>query len=261
MNLHEKLKKLKRLNDLVLYKWTAGSHRIAENFILLSDLRLNVLTCSEGSIVFSSAAPILYMDKGRPVIQFRDRDVMTILNGQRRGVNVAGCLLKAGESATEARYCESRIVDEDHCPKWLEDKVMSLGNSPTYPVAQLRLPELFRISKKPETLKPIFTTALIRDIGGERLDSTETLLQKFRNNLDLFGYYTDEGFVISNDYIASGGCVVSASKGITARSGSVVHMMTLGAFRNECEKRHWKIRTVEDLKNDMARETDSAESR
>ena len=117
----------------------------------------------------------------------------------------------------------------------------------------MRLPELFRISKKPDTLKPIFTSQLIKDIGGERGDSTQTLLQKFRDNLDLFGYYTDDGFVISNDYIASGGCCVSASKGITARSGSVVHMMTLGAFHNECDKRHWKIRTVEDY-DDLARQ-------
>lgn len=254
MTLREKLERLRKLDDVVLYKWMAGGRRIAENFILLSDVRLNVLTCSGGRVVFSSAAPVLYMDKGRPVIQFRDRDIMTIISGPRKGINVFSSMLQEGEDASETRHCEHReVVDESLCPKWLEAKILAMGTSPVLPVAQFRMPELFRISKKPGLLKPIFNSALIRDIGGTREDSLDTLLDKFHDNLDKFGYYTEDGYVISYDYIASGGCCVVASKGITMRTGSCVHQMVAKAFRAECAKRHWKITTTEEDNGNVGR--------
>lgn len=252
MTFREKLSRLKRLDDLVLYKWSAGQHRIASNFILLSDLRLNVVACNNGTVTYSSAAPILYMLRGRPVIQFRDHDVMSIINGKRKGINVIASMIQGGEDAIEARYCGTRVVSEDRCPKWLEDKIVQMGTSPTYPVSQLRLPDLFRISKKPETLKPIFNAQLIDQIGGLKTDSTEVLLSKFHNNLDLFGYYTDDGFIISNDYIATGGCCICASKGITLRNGSAVYVMSHKAFTAECAKKHWQINTRLEADNGSA---------
>ena len=242
MTLYDKLQILRRMQDLVLFKWVCGQKRVASNFIMLSDLRLNTLTCHAGRVVFSSAAPILFMEKGRPVIQFRDSDIMTVLNGTRKGINILSRVLQPVEEASACRYCDWReIVDSSYCPKWLEDKIMSMGNSPTYPVSKVIMPELFRISKKPETLKPIFSSSFIEDIGGSKTDSIQELLQKFYNNLDLFGYHTDEGYVISNDYIATGGCCVAASKGINARTGSSVHMMTLRAFAADVARRHWSI--------------------
>lgn len=242
MTLYDKLQRLKRMQDLALFKWVCGSKRVAHNFILLSDLRLNTLTCHDGRVVFSSAAPILFMERNRPVIQFRDSDVMTVLNGPRKGINILSRFLQPGEEAAACRYCEWReVVDSSYCPKWLEEKIMSIGNSPTYPVSKIIMPELFRISKKPETLKPIFTSSFIDEIGGSRSDSMQQLLQKFYENLELFGYHTDEGYVISNDYIATGGCCVAASKGINARTGSSVHMMTIRAFTADIGRRHWSI--------------------
>jgi hypothetical protein len=246
MNLQDKIRRLKRQQDLVLYKWVSGQRRIAENFILLSDLRLNVLTCDGGRVVFSSAAPVMFMERNHPVIQFRDADVLTIMTGPRRGINVNSGFLKQGEDAAVARFCEHReIFEEDRVPKWLEDKIMSMGHSPVYPVSKIVMPELFRISRKPDTLKPVFNSAFIKEIGGEKGDSLQTLLDKFHSNLDKFGYYTEDGFVISNDLIASGGCCVCASRGITTRSGSVVHMLTKQQFVAEISRKHWHITTTE----------------
>lgn len=251
MLINQKLTKLRRLDDLVLYRWSAGQRRIAGNFILLTDLRLNVLSCSGGKVRFSIAAPLLLMVNGRPVIQFRDKDVMTVLEGNRKGINITAAMLHEGEQAAMARHCSTRVVDDDNCPKWLADKIIAMATTPCYPVTCLRLPELFRISKKPQTLKPIITAELLRDIKGEKTDSTETILKKFHDNLELFGYFTEEGYVISYDRIISGGCCVVASNGINARSGSAVHMMTLTAFQSELEKRHWDI-TVKEAENDLA---------
>lgn len=245
IDFHSKLVRLRRLEDVAVYKWTGGHKRIAGDYLLLSNLRLNTLTCSGGHIVYSSAAPVMYNVNGRPVISFRDRDLLTIVNGSNRaGINVPSSMLKPGEEAAPTRYCEWREVDEDHCPKWLEQRIMSMVTGTVYHAYQFRLPDLFRISKKPETLKPIFSSKLIRAIGGDREDSTETLLKKFHDNLDLFGEYTDEGFIIPHEYICAGGCCVAAARGIPAATGSVVFTMPLKSFVAEASRSHWQIATA-----------------
>lgn len=245
INLHEKMTKLKRLEDVVMFRYVGGHKRIAGDYLLLSNLRLNALSCSQGKVVYSSSAPIVYNVKGRPVISFRDRDLMTIVSGSARaGINVVSSMLKDGEEAAQTRYCEWRIVDEDHCPQWLENRIMSMATGTIYDCYQLRLPEIFRISRKPETLKPIFSASLIKAIGGEPDDNTEQLTKKFHQNLKLFGKFHDDGYIIPNEYICAGGCCVVAAKGIPAATGSIVFTMPLKSFMAECDRRHWQIATT-----------------
>ncbi len=248
IKLREKINVLKRLNDLVLYQWSVGCIRIAGTFIPLSELRLNVLTCTDGKIVYSSAAPILYIDKGRPVVQFRDSDLLTIIAGPRKGINIISPLLQEKEQAISTRHYGAVEVVDDNVPDWLENKILHMGTSATYPVTQVKLPELFRISRNPEALKPIFSTAMLRNIGGTKEDSAEQLLTKFHANIDLFGHYTDEGIVISNDYVITGGCCVLSGIGIDPQQGSAVHYMTLKDFKATRKSKHWKITVAGDKK-------------
>ena len=247
IDFHSKLVRLKRMEDVAVYKWTGGHKRIAGDYLLLSCLRLNVITCSRGRVFYSSSAPVLYNVNGRPVISFRDRDLLTVVSGSNRaGINVPSGMLKPGEEAAPTRYCEWREVDEDHAPKWLEQRIMGMLTGTIYHSYQLRLPDLYRISKKPDTLKPIFSAKLIREIGGEPGDSTETLLRKFHDNLDLFGEYTegDDGYIIPHEYICAGGCCVVAARGIPAATGSVVFTMPLKSFVAEASRSHWQIATA-----------------
>lgn len=252
INFHDKLVKLRRLEDVAVFKWMGGHKRIAGDYLLLSNLRLNVLTCSRGHIYYSSAAPIMYQVHGRPVISFRDRDLMTIIAGSNRvGINVPSNMLKTGEEATQTRFCEWREVDEDHCPKWLEQRIMSMVTGTIYCAYQVHLPDLFRISKKPETLKPIFSATLIRAIGGAPGDSTEVLLKKFHDNLELFGQYKEDGYICPAEYICAGGCCVVAAKGIPATNGSLVFTMPLKSFAAEASRNHWQIKTALEVGNDV----------
>lgn len=241
-----------RLEDVAVFKWMGGHKRIAGDYLLLSNLRLNALTCTRGHVFYSSSAPIVYNVHGRPVISFRDRDLMTIVSGSNRmGINVPANMLKPGEEAAQTRFCEWREVDEDHCPKWLEQRIMSMATGTIYDAYQMRLPDLYRISKKPETLKPIFSSALIKAIGGQTGDSTEVLLQKFHDNLDLFGKFYNDGYIIPNDYICAGGCCVVAARGIPAVSGSIVFTMPLRTFAAEVSRNHWQIKTALEAENEM----------
>ena len=245
INFHDKMVKLKRLEDIAVFKWSGGHKRIAGDYLLLSNLRLNTLTCTRGRVYYSSAAAIVYNVHGRPVVSFRDKDLLTIINGSNRtGINVPSGMLKPGEEAAPTRFCEWREVDEDHCPKWLEQRIMGMATSTVYCVSQIRMPDLYRISKKPETLKPIFSSSLIKAIGGDKKDSTETLMQKFHDNLDLFGIYNSEGYIVPNEYICAGGCCVVAARGIPATTGSIVFPMPLKTFVADVSRLHWDITTA-----------------
>lgn len=245
MNLKQKLERLRAETSLVLYKWTCGKTRVADGYILLSDLRLNVLVGDRGRVIYSVAAPVLYMDRGLPVISFRDHDVLTVTDGARKGINILGQFLRDDEHAVPAKFCTTREILDEHQPAWLVDKVLSLGCSPVYPVGRIIMPELFRISRQPETLRLVFSKHLIHAIGGKEGDTIDVLRRKFIENKEAIGTRTDSGYVIAYDHVASGGCCVAASKGITLRSGSVVHMMPLGAFRVELRQRKWIINTGE----------------
>ena len=240
MTLHEKIERLHELGDVVLYRWMTGKHRIAKDFVVLSALRLEVLSCTKNKLFFSMSAPVLYMDRGRPRIVMRDRDVLSITSGKRAGMTIIPSVLQDGENAVEARYCKRMQVREDYCQKWLANKIMSIAGSSVYPVSRIIVPEMFRISKNPIVLKPFFTTGLLKDIGGTPNDSVDQLLQKFHANLSMFAKDTDDGWIINNDMIATGGCCIAAAKGITG-SGSMVHMTTLRQFQTDVQSKHWVI--------------------
>lgn len=241
MELRTKLTRLQCNEDLALYKWSAGKGRIADDYILLSNLRLNTLICDGGRVLLSIAAPVLFMEHGRPVIRFLDSDVLTVFDGSRRNINIVTRMLQDGEQAAPAQYCDNRELKDDRQPKWIESKVLSMGCSSPYPVSKFLVPEIFRISRRPETLRPIFDRTVMKVIGGEREDSVSTLMDKFQKRLLAFGCETTEGYVISNDYIAAGGCCVVASKGISQRSGSYVHSMPLSLFKDEINRRGWPL--------------------
>lgn len=242
ITLRDKIRRLHEIGDVALYRWTTGRTRIAKDYVMLSMLRLDVLSCTKDYIRYSSSAPCLFMQNGRPDVQMWDHGILYIIDGPRGGMHVTSGMLRDNESAAEARHCTSLLVDEDHCEKWLERKVMSMGLSPVHPVSRIITPELSRISKKSSALKPRITNELKHTLGCPMNASAEEIIQKFQQNLTMFGQKTDEGWVVAYDHIVTGGCIVATAKGITAGS-SLLYQMPLAMFQLEVANRHWLINT------------------
>lgn len=255
MDLKIKLDKLKALDGLALYKWTASRYRMANSFILLSDLRLNTLTCNKGQVVFSAAAPILYNRHGRAHIQFNDQAVLHVVEGGRKGINIAPRQLRGGECAVPAQFCGSFVIDSPDQPHWVARRVMSMGCSLVYPAGRLVVPELFRISRDPSAFKPLFTKDLIALLGGDKDTPGPVLQELFRRRISSVGASTESGWAISNDYVSRGGCCVVSSRGITPRGGSCVQEMPLAAYRREVALREWIINTG-DKSDELSRTCD-----
>lgn len=240
MTLKEKIDRLHNVGDIVLYRWMTGRHRVAKDYILLSTLRFETLFCTKEKIWFSSAAPCLYIDRGRPHIVLKDHDVLAITSGRRQGMTIIPSMLQEDETATEARHCRWLEVEEEHCPKWLSAKVMAMCTSPVYPVSRVVCPEFFRISKNAQSLKPYFSHDMLECIGAKKGDSVATMLAKFHANLEMFGTFTNDGYIIANDKIVTGGCCVAQSKGIGI-NGSMVHQIPMMLFLKELSLKHWEI--------------------
>ena len=247
VTLREKIRRLHELGDVALYRWSTGRARIAKDYLMLSALRLEVLTCTKEYILFSSCAPCLFIQNGRPQVKLWDRDILNIVDGPRKGMNITPSMLKDDEMAVEARHCTNLEVDEYHCEKWLERKIMSMGLCPVIPVSRIIMPELFRISKKINVLKPQITNELKRTLGCAMNASVDEINQKFQDNLKMFGEEADDGWIVSNDHIASGGCLVASAKGITGSSSSV-HKMPLTMFQIDAANKNWLIRTTREHK-------------
>lgn len=244
MDLQQKLTNLQGYSDLCLYKWSAGNQRIAGSFAMLSNLRLTSLMCNDGQLIFSSAAPVVFMDRGRSSVRLYDNGVLTVSSGDRKGINIMSNFLKPGEEATPALFCGRVSVpldDSESLPKWVKVRIMSLGCSQAWPSYGVIVPEMYRISRSPEHLRPVFTATLINAIGGSSEDSLEVLMAKFKQNIHMIGARTDDGVVIPNEYIASGGCCVVSASGLGGRAGSVVHYMPLRAFLDDVAQRKWSV--------------------
>lgn len=244
MDLIQKLKNLRRLSNLALYRWTAGRQRIAGAFIPLTALRFNSIVCDGGRVSYSSAAPVLYVDHGRPTVRLMDHGVVCPVSGPRKGTNLPVEFVRDGEDATEARYVTRTDMDEA-VTGWRRDRVMSMGCSPCVPIFGIVKPRFYRLTRHPETLKPMYSSHALAVLGLRRGVTMDELRAAFVANLDLFGMQTEDGFVVPHEYIATGGCLVAAADGISRNGGSLVHEMPLNMFTTEVENQRWKIQEQE----------------
>lgn len=243
MDLAAKIRSLQTQENLALYKWTAGGTRVVGGaYILLSDLRLNSLVVHGGRALLSVAAPLLYMSHGRPKIALETSNVVTVVSGKRKGINTKLEWLQPSEKAVATKACLTCVLDPDaEYPTWLQKRILSLGCSARYPSAKILAPDLYRMSRSLDSFRPLWSKALVEAIGGTPDEPLESLMEKFKAAMQVLGIVTGEGYVIPADYIATGGCCIALAKGITARSGSVVHMMPCTMFLAEVCQNNWHL--------------------
>jgi len=236
----EKLHRLYGIKDQVLYRWKIG-RTAGTRYCVLSSVRFESLSCRDGDIAFSSAAGYLQYAYGRPQIIFADKDIVLSLSGSRAGCNFPSRFRRDEEDVSKAPNCGQYDVGPNS-PSWLINKVLSMGNDPYYNTFKIVQPEWYRSTRMPENLKPLFNAELIHAIGGSKGDHLEKLEKLFQQNLDRFGTYEEEGYVIPFDLVVAGGRVMCATKGLYGRHGAL-HCMDGAQFRAEMARLHWHLKT------------------
>lgn len=240
MDIREKLNRLRAIDDVALVRWTGGDRVCGGMFIPATELHMNVLVCDKGRVFFSSAGSVMMTVNGRCQLRYFDDDVYRVVSGPRKNVNILKSFLKDGEEIMPLIHCMHTEVT-DKCSKFVEKAVLSMGQSMWYPVWGLPIPDLYRMTTHPESLRPIYTKQLLASIGGGPEDTSRQLLAKFLANIDRLGSRTAEGWVIRDEFIASGGMCVCASEGITKAHGSRVMVMPLKLLKLETRARNWNL--------------------
>ena len=227
--------------DFVLLQWGKTGKIIAGKYLSLSDIRLRTLVFRDGHVYYSNSAGIMQMHNNRAVVVFKDRDVLTTVSGRRKGVNVPAGWTEKGEDAIETRLCFRTELSDGACAKDME-KAEAMFRSAYYDVRGILIPPFFRITRMPETIKPVFTTELIRQIGGKKADSLEALQTKFLAHLEDFGEFTEGGYAIPADLVCRGGMfVVRCCEG--DGFGGAVYQLPGKVFRADLINRKWEIET------------------
>ena len=247
--LFEKLKCLRRLDDLALFRWASKSKRIDGKFIPLSELRLNVLACSNGVVRFCSAAPVLRLSHGRPKITLHDADVFRVLTGDRRGINILNGFITDSEQVAEApSVMHMSCSDDCECPAAVAHGVMSMGHSLSYPVIRATFPDMFRLTSDVKLLRPVYTKQVLEVIGGKREDGADELKRKFAEHIELFGYKSDAGYVVNSEYVAAGGMLCVSGEGISRKSGGPVFQIPLSLLKTQATAAGWVLHLEEEQK-------------
>ena len=224
-----------------MFRWSAGAHRIAGEFVYLNDLRLNALLCIKGRVMFCCAAPVLYVGRGRATVRFYDKNVLKVQNGKRQSVNILASWLKDDEEATEVKYLAHEIVKEN-AKQWIAQKIMSMACAqPLHSAYHVPVPQMYRLTRNPETLVPVITTAMYKALGLSRDTPMADVRAAFLSKLNLFGDTIDDGYVIADEYVVSGGCCVASARGMFPKSGSVVFTMPATTFLAEMDEKNWCV--------------------
>lgn len=240
INLLDKIVRLQQTDNLAMFKWSTLSSKIEGKFVALSDLRLELLMCYKGQVHYSSAAGLLVgSDAGFPSIIFKDTNVNRVLSGERSGINIIGTRLREGETCAAARGCEALKLS-DNVSLVVKGIVMYLANTPAIPVSRIVMPELLRLSRKPEVLKPVYSKELLETIGAHDSDNSKQLHDKFMDCLPAIGTMTESGVAVPFDLIYSGGMVVAAGNMIT-KTGGVVFSMPCSMLAAQIKAMQWDI--------------------
>lgn len=239
----EKLEKIKQIKeDCILFRWRYLGNKIAEQFISITNLRLEIVQFKGDQVLLSQAVPVVAMRLGKPDVILQSDNITHITTGIRGGIVISGCKLRADEEGHKPKMSGSRYINEESSYDDI-DTVADIIKQAPYPGIDMRMPELFRCSSNVVKMKPSWSQDLLDVIGGTEQDSTEVLFDKFMHFLSNFSVKTSIGYVIPYNFIHAGGMIIVDGTSIT-RNGGVVYKRSLSFFKQYVENHKWKIQLL-----------------
>lgn len=138
--LFDKLKTARGAEPRVVFGYKYLYNKL-DNYISLTNLRLEIVQAGEGKILYTSAAPVLDVDHGKLDIKFADSKLLQVVSGSRANIIIREHLLEEGEQAFPPGHVGTEEVDENSRLKVLHTVYDYLTGS-AYPGYDMRVPEL-----------------------------------------------------------------------------------------------------------------------
>ena len=244
MEKEEKLNKLRQIEEnCMLFRWKYMGNKVSNQFISISNLRLETLQFKDGSIMLNQSVPVVIMSKGRPSVVMHSSNVTHITTGSRGGIVITGCNLRDDEEGHIPKATGDFLITKD-TPDDILDVALDIAQRDYVPGIDMRMPELFRCSANHNKLKPALSKELLQLLNLDFDDVTiEELQEAFARKIGEFSIQTSIGYIIPYSYIHAGGMIVVDGRCLT-KAGSVVYKRSLDFFNRYCENHKWEIKQL-----------------
>ena len=243
LTLAQKLQKFESIRsgpDRVIFGYRYINGKLAEDYVALTNLRLEVVQISDRRVMYNLAAPVLEVRHGKSFIEFHDRDLVIPTEGSRSNILLRSKYLKQGESATPAPKCFYEEVTADSDEK-LITRVLDICGKPAFPGIDMRMPQFYRCTKNPSRLRLNYLPELLDALGLESGCSAEELKEAFLGSLQAVARPTNDGWVVPFEWVYAGGMVVTTSLDLGSRIPRLVYVRSNQFFNNYVKAKNWVI--------------------
>lgn len=246
LTLAQKLQKFESIRNgpsRVIFGYRYITGKLAEDYVSLTNLRLEIVQISAGRVMYNLAAPVLEVHHGKSFIEFDDSNLVVPTEGSRSNIVLRSRYLKQGEVATPAPRCFYEEVTTDSEEK-LITRVLELCSKPAFPGIDMRVPQFYRCTKNPSRLRLNYVPDLLEALGLESGCSAEDLKEAFLGSLQSVARPTDEGWVVPFEWVYAGGMVVTTSLDLGSRIPRLVYVRSNQFFQNYVQAKNWNIKCI-----------------
>lgn len=235
----QKLKIARESSSRVVFCYKYVWSRI-DDYVSLTNLRLEAIQVRDGKVFHTQAAPVLDVNHGKPRVAFADSGIVQVTSGPRSNIVLRERLLHANETAAPVPFCGTREITESSDEKELQ-VVYDFLTSAAFPGVDMRMPQLFRITKNPERLRLNITPGLLQALDLDPGTPSKEIQDAFMNRLPSISAQTSEGYVLPFDWVYAGGMIAASITGIGKHKPKVLYTRGMDFFRNWCAAKQWSI--------------------
>lgn len=227
----------------VVFNYRYYYSKVQDDYIAITNLRLEVVQVGNGRLLYTLAAPTLDTYQGRLSVGFADSGLLFITSGHRENIIVRESTLKPNESASPVSHFGTKEVTENSKSDILE-RVYDMLKAPAYPGIDMRVPDMYRLTKNPEKIRLNISPELLSALGIEDTRSYQEINRVFLDKIDTIASLTSEGYAIPFDWVYNGGMVCASASEISKTKIGVLHTRSLEFFKRWVIAKKWRIACI-----------------
>lgn len=219
------------------YYWS-----VMDDFISLNNIRLEIYQLGNGRVLHTLAVPYLASNHGKSEVVFSDHGMVQITTGNRGSIVTKDIRLKPDEDANPVAHCGTTEIDENASEKEL-GAFYAVAVGAALPGLDMRMPDVFRLSKYPERLKFNVCSSLLQSLNLPAGTSLQKLQEEAREHIKELSVATSCGYALPFDWIHAGGMCAVSKVGI-GKKVKLWHTRSADFFRNWCCAKGWDVECV-----------------
>lgn len=239
----DKFEDLRKTGSVVVYGYRYFKSKI-ENYISISNLRLEIIQVNKGRVLYTLAAPILQVSHNKNKILFTDNKLVVVTDGPRANIVLREQYLKDGEEASPVQHFGTTELTVDSDIKLLKYVVEEVYRQGHIAGIGIRLPMFYRCTKNPERLRLNFNETLLENLGLETNCGSAKLKEAFLRNIDTLASKTEKGYVIDFSWVNAGGMVVALATAIGSKRPIETDIRLPAFFNNSVKANGWEIELI-----------------